>query len=146
MLKKLLVFIVIGAGVLFFLSRNTDLLGDKQLTYYQWNDQQGEMIISRNKPEEGIDYITFQGSSSLMDNSNQVDSQLINKAEIAKQVTNASRSSGNSKSNQGSISSTYPFSAMNKTKNCLDIAAKISAASREGKDKTALLARQKKEC
>ena len=53
---------------------------DKQLiTYYQWSDKNGQVVISRSKPKLVEDYITFQGSADLMVTNYDIDPELIEK-------------------------------------------------------------------
>lgn len=57
---------------------------DKKLvTYYQWTADNGETVISQNKPADNIQYISFESTAKLTQNENVIDQSLINKGQAA---------------------------------------------------------------
>ncbi len=120
----------------------------QQVTYYQWTDNKGEMVVSRIKPDSNIEYISFDASEDLMISENKVDQALINKgndyrASLSEQ--SQKKRTANSK-NSGATSSMYPFSAISKTKNCVKLSGQIAEANRQQKDSSKLRQQHAKEC
>lgn len=111
---------------------------NQQVTYYQWTDNKGEMVVSRIKPSTEVEYIAFQASEDLMISENTVDQALINKgndyrASLSQQDQQKTESSPAS----GSSTSMYPFKAISKTKNCVKLSGQVADANRQ-QDKSKL--------
>lgn len=123
-----------------------------QVTFYQWTDENGEMQISQLKPVDTTDFISFQADPAFMGSQNQVDQSVLDKGnayqtgQLAKQNANNATPSKRPSGAKSNVSSMYPFSAMSKTKNCVNLATQISDAKARGKDTSALKKRQAKEC
>jgi len=118
---------------------------NQQVTYYQWTDERGEMIVSRNKPTTTDDYISFQSSKDLMKDENIVDQNLINKNH--NQQSNSSQQNQQKKTNgKGAVSSMYPFNSMSKAKNCVNLSSQIADAKNRGQDTSELKKKHAKEC
>jgi len=168
--KRLLIAVAMVIALTFVIYTTTDyfqqsyrfidenLFGEKQskqqVTFYQWSDENGKMVISRNKPSKIDNFITFQASNDLMQNENTVDQSLIDKssryqADILSQ-SDKKNVSGNAKSNTNSkqepSSSVYPFNAISKTKRCVNLSTQMSVARNKKKDISALKERYEKEC
>jgi len=111
----------------------------QQVTYYQWTDDQDEMVVSRIKPSSEIEYISFQASEDLMISENRVDQALIDKGNDYRasmsQQNQRKKTSGSVAS--GSTSSMYPFNAISKTKNCVKLSGQMADANRQ-QDKSKL--------
>ena len=111
---------------------------NQQVTYYQWTDNKGEMVVSRIKPGSEIEYMAFQASEDLMTSENKVDQELINKgnnyrASMSQQDQQKTISSPAS----GSSTSMYPLNAISKTKNCVRLSGQVADANRQ-QDKSKL--------
>ena len=122
----------------------------QQVTYYQWTDNKGEMIVSRIKPDPEIEYIIFQASEDLMLSENNVDQALINKGNDYRasmsQQSQKNKVSGSTIG--GSTTSMYPFNAISKTKKCVKLSGQIADANRQQNKSKLMKLRQQhsKEC
>ena len=105
----------------------------QQVTYYQWTDDQDEMVVSRIKPSSEIEYISFQASEDLMISENKVDQALIDKGNDYR--ANVSQQSQQKKTKHSTTSSSttsmYPFNALTKTKNCVKLSGQMADANRQ---------------
>ena len=117
----------------------------QQVTYYQWTDNKGEMVVSRIKPDSNIEYISFEASEDLMISENKVDQALINKGNDYRASMSKQKKTGRS-AGSGSTGSMYPFSAISKTKNCVKLSGQIAEANRQQKDSSKLRQQHAKEC
>jgi len=146
---KALPLLLLVIGIIFALVYfKTDLLtgaSNQQVTYYQWTDPRGEMVVSRNKPTSTDDYITFQASEDLMQNENNVDQDLIDRSNNS-QTSSSQNTQKKNSTGEGTISNAYPFKAMNKAKNCTNLSGQIADARNRGKDTTELKKQHAKEC
>ena len=154
-----LVFSALILGILFYtgylqkgFNKAKNLLdidnNNSQVTYYQWTDASGTMIISRNKPANNMAFISFQGSEDLVKNENNVDSDLIAKSKNIQPSLSKTSSERKSNKSKGNLtgSSIGPFKAMQKAKNCTNLSMQMGAAKGDKKKKQELAARHAKEC
>jgi len=144
----LIVIAIIFAVIYFKTDLINQVIGDSQnqpVTYYQWTDERGEMIVSRNKPTSTDDYISFQSSENLIQSENNIDQDLIARSKNI-QPNTPQQDQQKKSSGKGSISSVYPFNAMNKVRNCTNLSTQIADARNRGKDTSELKKRHAKEC
>jgi hypothetical protein len=125
--------------------------GDQKVTYYQWANKNGEMVISRAKPTNETAYITFEGSKNLISNQNNVDQDLISRGNAykttqskkAQPIINPNKKRPTNKAIGSSIG---PFNAITKTKHCLALSNKIAEANRDAKEISELKRQYSAEC
>lgn len=154
--KALPIILLVIAIVFVVLYLKTDLIDraysyisgsqNQQVTYYQWTDAGGEMVISRNKPTTTDEYISFQASEDLMKNEHNVDQDLIDKSKNIRSTSTQQDKKNEKSSGNGSISNAYPFKAMNKARNCTNLSSQIADARNRGKDTSKLKEQHAKEC
>ncbi|MEE4245233.1 MAG: hypothetical protein V2I33_07465 [Kangiellaceae bacterium] len=97
----------------------------KKVTYYQWTDEQGEMIISRNKPNNAaIEYISFIATEELESYEYNIDSELL---AIAEEYHNSLNKDGKSSYNLDDAlsSSTYGSNSIKKVKKCVQLISQL---------------------
>jgi len=106
---------------------------NQQITYYQWTDDKGEMVVSQIKPDSNVEYISFQGSEDLVNTENNVDQALINKGNDYRasmsQQQQSKKTSG--KAAASSTTSIYPLNAIGKTKTCVKLSGQMADANRQ---------------
>jgi len=149
---KALPVILLVIGIIFAVVYfKTDLVNqffggyqNQQVTYYQWTDERGEMVVSRNKPTTTNDYITFQSSEDLMKNENIVDQDLIDRSNNSQ--TSTSQQNSKKEKSENTVSKMYPFGAMDKAKNCVNLSSQLADAKNRGQDTTELKKQYAKEC
>lgn len=106
---------------------------NQQVIYYQWTDNNGEMVVSRIKPDSEVEYISFQASEDLINTENDVDQTLINKGNDYR-ASMSQRAQSKSTSGSAASSSTtsiYPLNAIAKTKNCVKLSGQMADANRQ---------------
>jgi hypothetical protein len=160
--NKFLIIISVISLFLFVLYLTTDLIQqtknlyqttflskkDQQITYYQWSNQHGEMIISQNKPTAQQDYITFQASSDLVKNENKIDHELIKQSnEYRKIIKEDGNKRVSERDKQRTVfSKNSPLNAINKTKTCIALSNQLAEANRNGEDISELRKQHADEC
>ncbi len=119
----------------------------QQVTYYQWTDANGEMVISRTKPTNTDNYISFKAAEDLIKSENNVDQALIEKGYAAQQGLNqqAQQKSGGQTKSNGSVL-VGPINSYHKAKHCTDLTTQIQNEKRKGGNAKGLVERHKKEC
>ncbi|TQV72909.1 hypothetical protein FLL45_15705 [Aliikangiella marina] len=124
---------------------NKTLLGksdtNSMVTFYQWTNEQGETVISQDKPVQPREYIVFQALPDLIKNENIIDQTLIERSnqyqsqrQSNQQNAVKSQQSGKAKTNiQSTVSGTI-FEAPTKAKNCVNVAVQHAANNRKAAD------------
>jgi len=118
-----------------FLSKKSN---GELVSYYQWTSASGEVVISREKPSHTNDFISFQASSDLISNDNNVDQNLISQSnryrdQVLAEEKNSPKTNTESRSTSKTKSATdgTVFSAPAKVKHCVNAALQQGAANRQ---------------
>jgi len=103
------------------LNTNTSTPPKKQsVTYYQWNDENGEVIVSRQKPK-GIDnFISFQSTENLENYSYDIDPDVLAQAQKYHDSFNEKEDDTQTSGIEGE-----GIKAIDKTKECVSMVSEI---------------------
>lgn|GEM_PF-3149044 len=151
LIMVLLFLAVLGAGLYFktdYLQQAKAFL-DKQVfnsssnhqmvTFYQWTSPDGEVIVSRSKPNYTENFISFQASADLMTNDHQIDPNLLTQSQDYREqvlqgdtpATKRQTSLGVSATGATSATSGTILGAPAKVKHCVNAAMQQGVANRK---------------
>lgn len=104
--------------------------GSTLKTYYQWFDINGKMRISQFKPQDAVDYITFEGSQDLRDVSYEIDPKMLAKGLAYRdKLLSAGDSRAETDSFLGNLLSSQNAASLDKNEHCAGLTSWLTDIS-----------------